>query len=383
MPDFESRRSSGPAFVPPAPSDADVDLDFPAGFGAGIPQREGLPAGFRMRADAHYVDQLTSRPSVPHVRAIPIQEIDARPADARGIEPLVRSIDAHGVLQPLLVRSRNGRFELIAGARRLAAAAAAGLSVVPCIVHTCDDDRVRALADAENLRAVAAPQPTPLRDETLPPTGLRELGQSFGTIESCLHLLADRGGPLRDRVALDLIRTEAHRAGRLVRGLGVLAEEPALARVALSVRGALEQALDALGPERRLSGAQAALDAGDGAHTASVDPEIFGIALAGALGGMLALVQQARTPTLDLRLTTSPSRGLVTLEISQAIITLPAWALERFFDRTWTDRPGGYQAAVELAATRAVARMHGGAAEVQGIDRGGCRLTVTVPVLAS
>ena len=383
MPDFEPRRTPVSAFVPSAPSNPDVDLDFPADFGASLSQREGLPAGFRMRADAHYVDQLTNRPIVPHVRAIPVQEIDARPADARDIEPLVRSIDAHGVLQPLLVRSRGGRFELIAGARRLAAAAAAGLSVVPCIVHTCDDERARALADAENLHAAAAPPAAPVRDETLSPTGLQELGQSFGTIESCLHLLADRGRPLRDRVALDLVRTEAHRAGRLVRCLRVLAEEPALVRVALSVRTALEQALAALGPERRLSGAQAALDAGDGAHTASVDPDIFGTALAGALGGMLALVQQATRPALDLRLTTAPARGLVTLEVSQALVTLPAWALDRFFDRTWTDRPGGYQAAVELAAARAVARMHGGAAEVQGIDRGGCRLTVSVPVLAS
>ena len=52
---------------------------------------------------------------------------------------LVKSIQKLGVLQPLLVRPRAGRFELIAGARRLAAAAAAALTEVPCLVHQADD----------------------------------------------------------------------------------------------------------------------------------------------------------------------------------------------------------------------------------------------------
>ena len=46
--------------------------------------------------------------------------VDHAPADLR---PLVRSIAAHGVLQPLLVRGRSGRLDVIAGARRLSAEA--------------------------------------------------------------------------------------------------------------------------------------------------------------------------------------------------------------------------------------------------------------------
>ncbi len=86
-----------------------------------------FPAGFRMRHDAHYVDQLTSRTIGPQVRLIPIGDIDvARPGEARDLAALVKSIQKFGVLQPLLVRPRAGRFELIAGARRLAAAAVRG-----------------------------------------------------------------------------------------------------------------------------------------------------------------------------------------------------------------------------------------------------------------
>jgi len=74
-----------------------------------------------MRHDAHYVDQLTSRTIGPQVRLIPIGDIDvARPGEARDLAALVKSIQKFGVLQPLLVRPRAGRFELIAGARRLA-----------------------------------------------------------------------------------------------------------------------------------------------------------------------------------------------------------------------------------------------------------------------
>ena len=48
------------------------------------------------------------------------------PAGEDDLGPLVESVRALGVVQPLLVRRRKGRYELIAGARRLAAAAAAG-----------------------------------------------------------------------------------------------------------------------------------------------------------------------------------------------------------------------------------------------------------------
>ena len=68
MSEFERTRSAVPPFVPSARPDAfvpDEDLEAPAF------TREGLPAGFRMRHDAHYVDQLTSRTIGPQVRLIP------------------------------------------------------------------------------------------------------------------------------------------------------------------------------------------------------------------------------------------------------------------------------------------------------------------------
>lgn len=383
MSEFEPRRSTIPPFGPsPRPVGVTSGDDPFAGTGLTVEtplQREGLPPSYRMRND-HLVDQLTTRLSLPQIRAISIRDIDGeRPPDSPELEPLVRSVAKLGILQPLLVRGRNGRFELIAGGKRLTAAAVAGLTDVPCLVYTCDDARARVVAEAENVRGlpeepVAMPAPG-----DVPPSGLHELQQSFGTIESCLHLLVDRNTSLRDRVALDLIRTEAHRARRLVQCLDTLTAEPTLSLTNQPLRIALDQALDAFGPERRLSGVQLHVEASEGLHDVSVDPEWFGVAISGMLGGMLALVQNTRMPVLQLRVSTASTGASVMLEIAQHVVTIPAWALGRFFDARWTERPGGYQAAVELAAAKRIVELHRGGVELVLGERGGCRLVLVMP----
>jgi hypothetical protein len=62
-----------------------------------------------MRADSHYVDQLESRCACPPIRLIPTRQIAAVvPSPSILLESLARSIAAHGVVQPLLVRAVNG-----------------------------------------------------------------------------------------------------------------------------------------------------------------------------------------------------------------------------------------------------------------------------------
>jgi hypothetical protein len=390
--EFERTRSAVPPFVPSARPDAFVpDEDSAA---AAFPDpafvREGLPAGFRMRHDAHYVDQLTSRTPAPQVRFIPIGDIDAaKPGDARDLAPLVRSIQKFGVLQPVLVRPRAGRFELIAGARRLAAAATAALTEVPCMVHQVDDLKARALAEAENIGAAVDPRApaAPVAIAPVPPAptpshataGLQELSQSFGAIGSCLHLLAERDTALRDRVALDLVRTEVHRASRLVQGLRLLAQDPTLSETGVSLVTALDQVAEGFVPERRLSGVSLTIEPADGAHRVHADPEWLAMGLSCALGGMLAFVQTARSASLTVKISSSSSGSSVMLQIAQSGVTVPAWAIGRFFDTEWTERPGGFQAAVELAAARRVAELHHGGLELVTGDRGGCKLVLVLP----
>jgi len=69
------------------------------------------------------------------------------------LEDLVESVKALGVKEPILVRPKpDGRYELIAGERRLLAARKAGLKEIPAIVETLTDEEAEAVALTENLQ---------------------------------------------------------------------------------------------------------------------------------------------------------------------------------------------------------------------------------------
>jgi ParB family chromosome partitioning protein len=75
-----------------------------------------------------------------------------RAFDEAELRGLADSIAARGVLQPLLVRSKpGGRYELIAGERRLRAARLAGLEDVPAVVRSADEHERLELALIENM----------------------------------------------------------------------------------------------------------------------------------------------------------------------------------------------------------------------------------------
>lgn len=69
-----------------------------------------------------------------------------------GIRELAASIREVGILQPLVVRSTDGGFELIVGERRLRAAKEAGLDRVPVLIRQAADNESMELALVENLQ---------------------------------------------------------------------------------------------------------------------------------------------------------------------------------------------------------------------------------------
>lgn len=89
-------------------------------------------------------------------REIEISKLDGRAANPRrrlgDIAGLATSIKHYGVLEPLVVRPKGKRFEVVAGHRRLAAAKTARLKVVPCVVREFDDLDVGGAALAENIQ---------------------------------------------------------------------------------------------------------------------------------------------------------------------------------------------------------------------------------------
>lgn len=65
---------------------------------------------------------------------------------------LARSIEQHGVVQPIIVRNNGERFTIIAGERRFRAAKMAGLNEIPVIIRNMDEQEILEVALIENLQ---------------------------------------------------------------------------------------------------------------------------------------------------------------------------------------------------------------------------------------
>ena len=72
--------------------------------------------------------------------------------DETALAELAASIKAHGILQPIVVTQNGQRYELIAGERRLRAAKLAGLTAIPAIVRSYNDQQKLELALIENIQ---------------------------------------------------------------------------------------------------------------------------------------------------------------------------------------------------------------------------------------
>ena len=120
-----------------------------------MPKR-GLPETVRMRHDEHYVEALTSSAGSPIGRMIPIDLIDPNPNQPRQVmgdlSELMASIAEKGIIEPIIVRQRGSRFQIIAGERRYQAAIQVGLREIPIVIREVDDNEIIEVALVENLQ---------------------------------------------------------------------------------------------------------------------------------------------------------------------------------------------------------------------------------------
>jgi ParB family chromosome partitioning protein len=118
--------------------------------------RRGLPERVGMRHDAHYVEALAASAGAAVGRMIPIAQIDPNPDQPRQVmgdlSELIASIETQGIIEPLVVRPRGDRFQIIAGERRYQAAVQAGLQELPVVIRDVDDTEMLELALIENLQ---------------------------------------------------------------------------------------------------------------------------------------------------------------------------------------------------------------------------------------
>ncbi|HEY8258609.1 MAG TPA: ParB/RepB/Spo0J family partition protein [Gemmatimonadales bacterium] len=92
------------------------------------------------------------------LRELPVDSLRPNPFQPRttidevAFTELAASIEASGLLQPVIVRPRNGSYELIAGERRWRAVTHLGWTKIPAVVRDVDDQTLLTLALIENLQ---------------------------------------------------------------------------------------------------------------------------------------------------------------------------------------------------------------------------------------
>jgi ParB family transcriptional regulator, chromosome partitioning protein len=177
------------------------------------PRRIGLPETIRMRHDTHFVDQLL-RPSGETIgRLVPIEDIEPNPDQPRqslgDLSELVASVREKGILEPILVRSVGGHYQIIAGERRYRAAVEAGLAEMPCVVRETSDSEMMELALVENLQRKDL---TPFEEAD----GLKVLAERYGyTHEEMAEKLGKSRSSITESLSLTAMPEEIRQVCRL------------------------------------------------------------------------------------------------------------------------------------------------------------------------
>ncbi|ASM73959.1 MULTISPECIES: ParB/RepB/Spo0J family partition protein [Roseobacteraceae] len=122
-------------------------------------KKRGLGRGLSaLMADVNEAEQVAQESTASGVRSVPIERVKPNPEQPRkrftqdDLDDLAASIAEKGVIQPLIVREKDGAFEIVAGERRWRAAQMAKLHELPVIVRDFDDIEVLEVAIIENIQ---------------------------------------------------------------------------------------------------------------------------------------------------------------------------------------------------------------------------------------
>lgn len=121
-------------------------------------QRKGLGRGLDALLDPYSAQPADQANEARRVRTVDVHDIDTnreqprKQFDEEALGELAASIKVHGIVQPLIVRERNGRYMIIAGERRFRAARMAGLSEVPVLVADYDEEQIHEVSLIENIQ---------------------------------------------------------------------------------------------------------------------------------------------------------------------------------------------------------------------------------------
>lgn len=119
-------------------------------------QKKGLGRGLDALLDPYSVTVEAAPPG--GVLTVDIHSIDTnreqprKQFDESALQELAASIQTHGIVQPLIVKEKNGRYMIIAGERRFRAARIAGLTEVPVLVADYDEAQIHEVSLIENIQ---------------------------------------------------------------------------------------------------------------------------------------------------------------------------------------------------------------------------------------
>ena len=349
--------------------------------------REGLPPKFRMRHAPHYVEQLMGDAPLQTVRHIPIDQLDDANGPEAGLtfDDLIASVREAGVLQPLLVASREGsRFEVIAGSHRLYAARAAGLQTVPCILVHADVESATKMRAQIARRALPEPPAAPAaiaETEAATPaltrTALREIGTAMRFVNSLAPVARGSDSPARVAMILNAISIEAHRAKVMAAAASLLTRTEQVRWAAVDCAAVVDTVRSQVSLEARIKGVRVEWTESFGLAETVADIEALATGWAAILHTILDVAREG--DRLSISLNTPRVRPAIIFDIELRSSSGVANVLrsssgvanvERFLDPEWRDHPAGQAGTVMLAAAQLSAQLHGGRLSARPLDDG-------------
>lgn len=265
------------------------------------PEREGLPTGYRMRADAHYVELLSSKRDRSESRG-----------SKRDREAMESDAD---------VRDRRN--------------------------------------DREHVERLIA-----------------QLSEDMSAIEASATLLAGGAPAVARRVNLDIIRAHAWRAAWVLRAQALVDGGARVQPRPKQLASLLGQVRSGFAPEGRLNSISLNVQASDWNVVVPVDEAAFVAGLTGAIVATVGLIGPADSAAIAVTVTASPGE-LRTVDITQDDVSISGPIASRFFDPSWTERQGGWTAALGAATARAAAEHHGGDAALVSSPRNGSTIRLS------
>ena len=342
---------------------------------AQVRQREGLPPQYRMRAERHYVDHLSAPSSSVPVQLIPIGQLSPRSQSApKDLDALVRSIRAHGILQPLLVRRDRTGYHLIAGSKRLGAAITAGLAEVPCIVHHVDEAGATALEAAEKVRGERAGGALRASVGGRLTEGVSAIADDLSRIRATVGLLRSTPTGFQQVVAIDLLAAQTWRALWLANVASFLSGGKYPEGRIRPLPVVVDDIVERFEPECRLSRLRFTV-----LHSGAAAPHVgdgpVGFALTSAIIVTLALLEPSAEPALDIHTQPLGESGFV-IEVVQRRSFVSRETAERISNQALSAPAAGNTGLGALALSHVTA-LYSGASELVVTDEPGSTLRLT------